>query len=351
MADASKQPGSSESGDRKRPTLSSTPKPPPLPDGYRSGFRGRQRLPDRLPEKPRRVRGGLRLKRPEDDPGTWVTQRLTRVIEQAAAGGDLAEGIEYARQGQTKRMVVEDGRATAVVQGRRAKAYTTSVGLVPFTPEQKDKIVRAMSDQAKYAASLLGGELPRSIEDLFAPLGMKLFPAEPADLVVDCTCFEETKPWCKHSVCVTALLAERLGEQPLLVFSLRGFEAEELIRRLREQRTLGNHGPGPSPVYAPHPPADESAALGLLEEELGSFWRTRADLDELELPIVPPEVSHPLLRRLGPSPLEGRFPLVGLLATCYELISEHAISEAASAGEESENGDPADPGAGTPASD
>jgi len=35
-----------------------------------------------------------------------------------------------------------------------------------------------------------------------------------------------------------------------------------------------------------------------------------------------------LLRRLGPSPFpEGRFPLIGLMATCYQLIGEAAIRE------------------------
>ena len=35
---------------------------------------------------------------------------------------------------------------------------------------------------------------------------------------------------------------------------------------------------------------------------------------------------HPLLRRLGPSPFESsRFPFVGLLATCYDVISKAAL--------------------------
>jgi len=33
-----------------------------------------------------------------------------------------------------------------------------------------------------------------------------------------------------------------------------------------------------------------------------------------------------LLRRLGPSPLEGRFPLVGLLASAYESIGRRGTT-------------------------
>src|SRR5207253_2574024 len=65
-----------------------------------------------------------------------------------------------------------------------------------------------------------------------------------------------------------------------------------------------------------------------LEQTLETFWDSGSGLDRLDLPIEPPPVSHPLLRRLGPSPFAaGGFPLVGLLATCYEQISESVLSE------------------------
>ncbi|MBY0260823.1 MAG: hypothetical protein K2Q20_00665, partial [Phycisphaerales bacterium] len=62
------------------------------------------------------------------------------------------------------------------------------------------------------------------------------------------------------------------------------------------------------------------------------FW-TAPDpeaLAGLDMPIALPEVSHPLLRRVGPSPFVGaKFPLVGLLATCYDVISQSVIDSAA----------------------
>jgi hypothetical protein len=35
-------------------------------------------------------------------------------------------------------------------------------------------------------------------------------------------------------------------------------------------------------------------------------------------------VPHALLRRLGPSPMNGRFPLVGLLASVYDTVAAAA---------------------------
>lgn len=65
-----------------------------------------------------------------------------------------------------------------------------------------------------------------------------------------------------------------------------------------------------------------------LDESLASFWEVGDELKNLDTPIVPPTLNCVLLRRLGASPFpEGRFPLIGLMATCYQLIGEQAIRE------------------------
>jgi hypothetical protein len=54
------------------------------------------------------------------------------------------------------------------------------------------------------------------------------------------------------------------------------------------------------------------------------FWRAGPELAELEHRPPPQHAPHALLRRLGPSPLNGRFPLAGLLASVYDTVSEAA---------------------------
>lgn len=140
------------------------------------------------------------------------------------------------------------------------------------------------------------------------------------------------------------LVAERIGQNPLMVLALRGMPEADVVERLRQARALAGMqrtpaagaapGGGPSgvqtgatTVYAPHVPVVDRAN-GPLSECVHNFW-TAPDpeaLAQLECPITPPEVSHPLLRRLGPSPFAGaKFPMVGLLATCYDVISAGAI--------------------------
>lgn len=277
----------------------------------------------KLPVNPRRVRGGVRMKRKEGGPEGWSEQRLWRIVEQGADGETLREGLEYARQGQTRRISFEGGRVEASVQGRRPRAYVTRLSLPRFDFAQCERAVRALAEQARYAAKLLSGELPPDIEDLFAPLGLHVFPTGPDEPEISCTCREEKK-WCKHAVCVAALLGERLAADSFLILEMRGLPREAIVEGLREQR--GSVGTGPQPVVSAHVPGLSDIQPVPLEADVEQFWRAPMPGAIPSMPIEPPEVSHPLLRRLGPSPFEeSRFPLVGLLATCYDLIGRAAL--------------------------
>lgn len=280
---------------------------------------------------PRRVRGGVKFKlKAGETPRSWVTQRLLRVAEQGADAEIYKDGLEYARLGQTKRLTIEETLCEGVIQGRSDKPYTTTLELSQFDAESQERVISAMADQVRYAAKLLSGELPSNIEDVFAPLGLKLFPAEPQDITPKCSCpdWSEEKPWCKHTVCLSALLAERMGDDPMIIFGLHGMPSQELIDGLRQKRAVGVQGPGPAPVLLQHVPGVSDVPSAPLDDALGSFWEVGDELKELDTPIEPPTLNCVLLRRLGSSPFpEGRFPLIGLMATCYQLIGEHAIRE------------------------
>lgn len=307
----------------KRPTVRSTPPPPP-PKKKRDP-RASFRTERRDLSKPRRVRAGVKLKAQEGEVvSSWIAQRVNRLVELAAQGEVLREGIEYARLGQAKRLGTESGRVRASIQGRADKPYETVLEFPHFTTAERDRVIEAMSDQSRHAAQLLAGEMPTNIEDLFAPMGLKLFPTAPQDTEPRCTCsdWSEEKPWCKHAICAAALLAERLAESPLEMFGLRGLPSEDLVERLRERRVITGQGPGPAPVYVGHIPGLAEREGRTLEDDLATFWSMPEELLSAPPRPTPPEMSHLLLRRLGPSPFEGRFPLVGLLATCYDVIRE-----------------------------
>lgn len=291
-----------------------------------------------VPRNPRRVRGGVRLSRGVvEGPALWAAQRWLRVIEQGAPGQNMIEGLAYARDGQTRRIDILPGCIEADVQGRAERPYLTRLELATIPPGGWERVIGVMSQEATYAARLLAGELPANIEDAFGPLDLRLFPADAAEVRVCCTCADHRQAapgqhpdarWCKHACCVAYLVAQRLATEPFLVFLMRGMPGPDLLMRLREQRAVVSLPVGDRvPVYVQHVPGLADITAPPLEATLAHFWEAGPGLADIDVSLDKPEVSHALLRRLGPSPLGGSFPIVGLLASCYDVISEAALRD------------------------
>ena len=333
------------------PPMAAPPKYVPMKPRFESHAPA---VPKPVATHPKKVRGGVRLPSGEVAPiSSWSAQRWMRLMEECAAGPNLVEGLEYSREGQTKRWIINPGKIEGQVQGRSVKPYDLRLTIEPIAPDQWDKVVSSMSENAVYAAKLLAGELPSSIEDVFVPLGLKLFPAGAEDVKVRCSCGHSQRPrgsvsasagvsamrgvdtndvtsgWCKHACCLAYLLAHRLGSEPFLIFSLRGLDYHDLVERLRARRAVVGAALGATPIYQQRVAGVSDVKSAPLEDSLGEFWDMGESAKQLDLPLEPPAVSHPLLRRLGQSPWTGQatFPLVGLLASCYDTISEQAMRE------------------------
>lgn len=424
--------GDEQSGEGVEGDTEQTAQTPGLPTGPRYVPR-----PTSPSLNPRKVRGGVKISSKTGPVSpAWSAQRWMRLLEEYAPNEQLAEGIVYARLGQTKTLLlpappgthapgslntVGPGQIVARVQGRLPAPYNVDIRLPVFSFEQWELVLGTMIEEAKHVAGLLAGEVLPAIEDVFRPHGLRLFPQDPSDLAISCTCRRQNAlaaasvlgpggrpinprptgetpasdvpetPFCKHVCCAMAIVAERLGQDPFLIFGLRGLWKEDLLERLRQKRALaqaraassGSSGTlgvadRPLPTFSPHVPGVTDLPSPDLSSCLDQFWsfaepskdanrgagharneRERVEsvesiegeegvtsVQRLDLAPTNPPVSHPLLRRLGASPIPGaKFPLVGLLATCYDVISAKAmkspVPEASEAGStvEGETGD------------
>lgn len=296
--------------------------------------------PRPLPTKPRRVSGGIRLKRKEgEEPASVPERRLMRLLELSAGPTAIEEGTEYARLGQTRTLVVEPGLVRAAVQGRRTRAYDVQLRVDVFTPEQWDQVADQLNESPHIAAEVLGGRLPQDVEQVFEPLGLSLLPASPDAVRITSTCPDEPEGggWSKHACCAVLLLAERIAADPAVAFHLRGLPDGALAERMSHRRLLSAGGASPRSIYQPRVEGASDAALPEGAAQMDRFWESPGDLDALDLALEPPPVPTPMLRRLGSSPFEdAKFPLVGLLATCYEVARERLLKEESGEADEPE---------------
>ncbi len=284
-------------------------------------------------EAPRRVRHGLRLKSREGPRAeNWLAVRWLKLIDEVFDDEQREEGLAYAKSGQTVSLEILGGGHAGIearVQGRAPKPYDTAVHLRALTDAQWSELIGLMAGEAVYAAKLLSGEIPPALDDLFSSLDLQLLRPQPDAIRVECTCdiASSGRP-CKHGAAAALLMADRLSDDPAQIFDLHGMPNQRVLERLRQARAIQTQRSTPSSA-TPALPGDAIPEAQVepppLEASLDDFWRCGPQIAELEHAPPPQHVAHALLRRLGPSPMKGKFPLVGLLASIYDEVSAAAI--------------------------
>ncbi|HWD08227.1 MAG TPA: SWIM zinc finger family protein [Actinomycetota bacterium] len=269
------------------------------------------------PSRPRRAADGIRARSQRGAIGqTWWSQRFIGVLESFHMGARLTRGRSYARSGQVLDIEVAAGLVTARVQGSRARPYQVSIGLRVLSERDWRKAEEAMADQALFLATLLAGEMPQDIEDVFRSCRLSLFPAARSDLVSQCSCPDYANP-CKHIAASYYILAEAFDEDPFLILAWRGRSKENLLANLRLLRQDDDVPPEPAAGWAP-------VAARPLEETLGSFWAAGPSTAELGIHPVAAMVPDALLRQLDPVDLGLGASLAEVLAPAYARMAAGA---------------------------
>ncbi|MEV0612963.1 SWIM zinc finger family protein [Nonomuraea sp. NPDC050404] len=179
--------------------------------------------------QPIKVEGGLRARSQRGSIGsTWWSRRFIDILERICDKGRLTRGRAYARQGQVLSIDLAAGRVRAAVQGSRSTPYKITINIEVYGDALWEAIEESIAAQAVYRAKLLAGEMPAEIEELFASMGIDLFPR---DLDMDCSCPDWGFP-CKHLSAVLYLLAESFDDDPFLVLAWRGRTREQLLGSL-----------------------------------------------------------------------------------------------------------------------
>ncbi|MDQ2884072.1 MAG: SWIM zinc finger family protein [Actinomycetota bacterium] len=261
--------------------------------------------------RPRAVEGGLKARSTRGAIAqTWWSERFLEVLEGIGLGNRLQRGRSYARTGQVISMDVDPGSVTAQVQGSRARPYRVRIGIAAFGKSEWAQAEQALAGNAWYTAMLLSGEMPDDIEDVFAGLGLSLFPSAARDLSLDCSCPDHAVP-CKHLAATFYLLAESFDDDPFAILAWRGREREDLLANLQAARSDGP------------PAADRGEQSGRpLADCLDCYFAPQA---ETRAPSPPVTSSTALLDQLPDVTLAVRDrPLTELLRPAYLALGHGA---------------------------
>jgi uncharacterized Zn finger protein len=256
------------------------------------------------PSRPRAVEGGIKARSQRGAIGqTWWSERFIAVLEDIGMGNRLQRGRGYARKGQVLSLEVEAGSVAARVQGSRSRPYRVRIGLQAFGKAQWAGVERELAGNAWYLATLLAGEMPDDIEDVFEGIGLSLFPGSADELSLDCSCPDWEVP-CKHLAATFYLLAESFDDDPFRILAWRGRQRDDLLDNLHAARSDGP------------PAADRTDNRGVpLEDCLHSYFALHGDLPRLSPQVTS---STSLLDQLPPVDITLRgSPLTDLLQPAY----------------------------------
>ncbi|SDJ98529.1 Uncharacterized conserved protein, contains Zn finger domain [Nonomuraea maritima] len=245
---------------------------------------------------PIRVEGGLRARTQRGSIGsTWWSRRFVDILERVCDRGRLSRGRSYARQGQVRTIDLSPGEVVASVQGSRPDPYEVVIRIEAYGEKRWAAVEESIAQQAVHRAKLLAGEMPPEIEEVFAAMGLDLFPR---DLDMECSCPDWGFP-CKHLSAVLYLLAESFDDDPFLVLAWRGRTRAQLLGSLAGE-------PADDPLHVPDVP---------FADRLADFYSPGATAHRQERR---PAAATGLLLRVFPPPAG----LASTLAPAYERLAD-----------------------------
>jgi uncharacterized Zn finger protein len=172
---------------------------------------------------------------------------------------------------------VSPGLIEAKVQGARKLPYQVRLYASRPPAHALEAALRKLRSKAIYRATLLSGEAPPELDDIFQSSGVPLSLSSFARSQRMCTC-SEPDAVCKHILAVMYVAASAFDRDPFMLMKLRGLDKNELMEILCApadfEVTLGGERPGDPPDEArdsgEYPPEDAAAAISIAAGFYGS---------------------------------------------------------------------------------
>lgn len=146
----------------------------------------------------------------------------------------IGRGKSYVRNHAVLDLKIRQGVVDALVQGSGSKPYQVEVGIDKLNSERWNQIVELCNHRIDSVETLLAGKFPRELAELFQTHSYGLFPS-PKEIHFQCSC-PDYAYMCKHVAAVLYGVGARLDKDPMLFFTLRGVEIQDLVKRSLESR-------------------------------------------------------------------------------------------------------------------
>ena len=159
---------------------------------------------------------------------TWWGQSWVKNLERYADYSNrLPRGRSYLRNGSILDLKIDTNKITALVSGSRSTPYKIGIIIDSIVKSAEAKLMEKSRESLDSMQSLLAGEFPSELKEMFFKQGSGLFPS-PKEIKLDCSC-PDWATMCKHVAAALYGVAVRLDEKPELFFTLRGIDINQFV--------------------------------------------------------------------------------------------------------------------------
>lgn len=147
----------------------------------------------------------------------------------------IGRGKSYVRHGAVLDLRLEGGQVTALVQGTWVKPYEVAIRIAPVKKANWNHIKKQCRGELQSLSDLLAGKFPKALGAIFLAENKGAFPT-PQEICFDCSC-PDWATMCKHVAATLYGIGARLDEDPLLFFTIRQADTQELVARAVQEKT------------------------------------------------------------------------------------------------------------------
>ncbi len=146
----------------------------------------------------------------------------------------IGRGKSYVRAGAVIDLKVDGGQIAARVEGSRATPYKVEVSISPMPDMRYRAALKSLGNRIENLEALVNGDFPLDMKSLFTDPKIGLFP-NPREIRFSCSC-PDWASMCKHVAAVLYGIGNRLDQNPLLFFEMRGMDVGDFIQRSVEEK-------------------------------------------------------------------------------------------------------------------
>jgi len=167
---------------------------------------------------------------------SWWGKAWNRNLERYADYENrIGRGRSYVRHGAVLDLQIISGKISALVHGSQAKPYQVDIKISPIAKSIWRQMLQACRGKIDTLQTLLAGQFPKALGDVFMTQGQGLFPT-PDHIKFSCSC-PDWADMCKHVAATLYGVGARLDQDPALLFTLRQADMRELVAQTVDDAT------------------------------------------------------------------------------------------------------------------